>query len=71
MTDAIAHQMQFFVYAHLPEHLQGASKPFADLAADVCEQSNNPETAEALRFLKMAKDAAVRAVLVEGRKADG
>jgi hypothetical protein len=56
--------MQFFAYTHLPMHLQAASKPFCDLAADV-ERTlpRNPERTVALRKLLEAKDAAVRAVL--------
>ena len=52
----------FFAYDHLPAHLQGLSKPFGDLAAElvsklpVCE-----ETTVMLRKLLEAKDCAVRA----------
>lgn len=57
--------MQFFGYAHLPEHLQASSKPFGDLAQWIV--STLPRSAErtvALRKLLEAKDAAVRAKLV-------
>jgi ferritin-like protein len=56
--------MQFFAYAHLPAHLQGASKPFADLAAQLDQDlPGNPEKTTALRKLLEAKDCAVRARL--------
>lgn len=56
--------MQFFAYAHLPEHLQTVSKPFGDLA-QVIEDTlpTNPEKTTALRKLLEAKDCAVRALL--------
>ena len=58
------HIMQFFEYAHLPEHLQAVSKPFCDLAEDVVATlPRNPERTVALRKLLEAKDAAVRAKL--------
>lgn len=60
---AIAAIMQFFAYAHLPEHLQAVSKPFCELAEHVADGPNNAETTVALRKLLEAKDAAVRAVL--------
>lgn len=56
--------MQFFVYAHLPEHLQKVSKPFGELAKSMDKTlPNNPEKSTALRKLLEAKDCAVRAVL--------
>lgn len=56
--------MQFFAYAHLPQHLQAHSKPFADLADQIVETlPRNPERTTALRKLLEAKDAAVRARL--------
>jgi len=61
----IAHVLQFFAYAHLPERLQAISKPFAELANQVVGQSSNQETTIALRKLLEAKDAAVRAVLAK------
>lgn len=58
--------MQFFGYAHLPEHLQGTSKPFYDLAvALVVSLPKNPERTTALRKLLEAKDCAVRAKLAK------
>jgi hypothetical protein len=54
--------LQFFVYEHLPEKLQKASKPFGELANFiVAEIPRNPERTVALRKLLEAKDAAVRA----------
>lgn len=53
--------MQFFTYAHLPPHLQSASKPFYDLAHVILCLPNNAERSVALRKLLEAKDAAVRA----------
>lgn len=56
--------MQFFAYAHLPEHLQVISKPFGELAEQiVATLPRNPERTVALRKLLEAKDAAVRAKL--------
>ena len=64
MTDRM---MQFFEFAHLPEHLQVVSKPFCELAARWCETvPSNPERTVALRKLLEAKDCAVRAVLFKG-----
>ena len=57
------HIMQFFAYQHLPEHLQAASKPFADLAQQIQQIAASPERTVALRKLLESKDAAVRAVL--------
>lgn len=56
--------LQFFAYEHLPEHLQAASKPFADLAHIIVNTlPSNPERTVALRKLLEAKDCAVRALL--------
>jgi hypothetical protein len=56
--------LQFFVYEHLPAHLQEHSKPFADLAHKLVETlPSNPERTVALRKLLEAKDCAVRARL--------
>lgn len=57
-TDAI---LRYFHYAHLPAALQGASKPFCDLARHIVETlPRNAERTVALRKLLEAKDAAVR-----------
>jgi hypothetical protein len=56
--------LQFFVYEHLPPHLQDASKPFCELARSVVEKyPSNPERTVTLRKLLEAKDAAVRTLL--------
>lgn len=58
--------MQFFAYAHLPEHLQTISKPFGDLAQSIMDTlPKNPERTVALRKLLEAKDCAVRAKLAK------
>ena len=56
--------LQFFKYDHLPEKLQGVSRPFCELAARMAE--NLPPGAEVsagLRKLLEAKDCAVRAMV--------
>lgn len=59
--------MQFFAYAHLPAHLQEASKPFGELAKTLDDTlPSNPEKTTALRKLLEAKDCAVRARLFKG-----
>lgn len=56
--------LQFFEYAHLPEHLREVSKPFGDLANMIAETlPSNPERTVALQKLLEAKDCAVRARL--------
>lgn len=56
--------MQFFSYAHLPEHLQKVSKPFCDMAKEIDDTlPDNPEKSTSLRKLLESKDCAVRAVL--------
>lgn len=55
--------LQFFEYAHLPAHLQAASKPFCELAYSIMDLPRNPERTVALRKLLEAKDCAVRALL--------
>ncbi len=56
--------LQFFVYEHLPQHLQGVSAPFCLLAREIVETlPMNPERTVALRKLLEAKDCAVRALL--------
>lgn len=63
MHPATAGILQFFVYEHLPPHLQEVSRPFAELAHKVANGPSNAEATVALRKLLEAKDAAVRAVL--------
>ncbi len=56
--------LQFFEFAHLPPHLQEISKPFGELAQQIC--ANLPANAErtaGLRKLLEAKDCIVRAKL--------
>ena len=58
------YMMQFFEYAHLPQHLQKVSKPFGDLAKELhAALPDNPETSACLRKLLEAKDCAVRSLL--------
>lgn len=58
--------LRFFRFEHLPAHLQERSKPFALLAATLCETlPRNAERSVALRKLLESKDAAVRAALPE------
>ena len=60
------HIMQFFAFAHLPDHLQEVSRPFCTTAEWVEKNiPRNPERTVALRKLLEAKDAAVRAVVAE------
>jgi hypothetical protein len=56
--------LQFFAFAHLPEHLKKVSEPFAHLALHLSiALPRNPERTVALRKLLEAKDCAVRAKL--------
>lgn len=56
--------LSFFVWEHLPEHLQKASKPFGELAHQLVEDMpDSPELTVCLRKLLEAKDCAVRAQL--------
>lgn len=49
-----------FEYEHLPEHLQGVSQPFHDLAAQMVSLLPvDPELMACLRKLREAKDCAV------------
>jgi hypothetical protein len=59
-----AYLLQFFAWAHLPEHLQEISKPFGKLAEALdASLPDNPEKTVAIRKLLESKDCAVRAVL--------
>lgn len=54
--------LRYFHYSHLPSKLQGASRPFCELALRlVTTLPRNAERTVALRKLLEAKDAAVRA----------
>jgi len=59
------HILQFFVFDHLPAHLQAVSEPFSKMADMVMTLPRNPERTVALRRLLEAKDAAVRAALAK------
>lgn len=61
--------MQFFSYEHLPDNLRMISKPFYELARDMCRLlPRNPERTVMLRNLLQAKDCAVRAYLYKEPK---
>lgn len=62
---AVTQLLKFFVYSHLPTHLQEVSKPFSELAEVVARLPQNAETTTALRKLLEAKDCAVRALLAD------
>jgi len=56
--------LQFFEYAHLPQHLQAVSKPFCDLAHQIAATyPANPERTAGLRKLLEAKDCIVRSAI--------
>ena len=62
--DGIAPAPRAFEYSHLPEKLQPVSSRFGELAKFVAEKlPPNEERAWVLRYLLLAKDAAVRAEL--------
>ena len=59
--------IKYFHYSHLPEHLQGVSKPFFNLAYDI--DNSCPDGAEkdaGLRKLLEAKDCIVRSSMEKG-----
>lgn len=56
--------MQYFAYAHLPEHLKAVSQPIGELAEKMDrELPNGAEKSAGLRKLLEAKDCLVRAAL--------
>lgn len=58
--------LQFFRYAHLPDHLQPISAIYAEAAIRTVERvPRNAERTVALRDLLRAKDGAVRAALYQ------
>ena len=58
--------MQFFKWEHLPLHLQEVSRPFGEMAEQIClTLPRNAERTVALRKLLESKDAAVRARLAQ------
>lgn len=64
MAEQKDRMLQFFVYEHLPPHLQAVSRPFGELAQQIVETlPSNAERTVALRKLLEAKDCAVRALL--------
>jgi hypothetical protein len=64
--------MQYFAYQHLRNDLQPVSKVFGDVAEWVVETLPRcEERSVALRKLLEAKDAAVRAALVEAEEPVG
>lgn len=67
MLETEDRMLQWFKYAHLPEHLQEISRPFHELATRIVETvPAGPERTVALRKLLEAKDAGVRAVVCPG-----
>lgn len=64
MHPSTEHIMQFFAFAHLPEHLQDISKSCHLLAEDMVKQCpENAELTAGLRKLLEAKDCFVRAAV--------
>lgn len=64
MSETVEPILQFFTFAHLPDHLQVVSQPFCELANDIATNlPRNSERTMALRKLLESKDAAVRAKL--------
>ncbi len=56
--------LKYFKYDHLPERLQGISRPFGDMAVWMVENLPDcAQKAEGLQRLLEAKDCAVRAAL--------
>ena len=59
--------LQFFAFAHLPEHLQAISAPFgAQAARIVVTLPRNPERTVALRKLLEAKNYTIHAAIWKG-----
>jgi hypothetical protein len=56
--------LQYFVYKHLPPHLQAISKPIVDLALQMdIDLPNGMEKDAGMRKLLEAQDCLVRAML--------
>ncbi len=67
MHPSTEHLLQFFVFMHLPEHLQAVAAPCRTLAIDMVENlPEGPELTAGLRKLLEAKDCFVRAKLAKG-----
>lgn len=63
--------LQHFTWKHLPEHLQAVSRPFGELAQQLARDlPADPEATVALRKLLEAKDAAVRAAVVDAQQTE-
>lgn len=63
--------MQYFVYDHLPQHLQDVSRPFFEVAQALNETLPDCEEKRVgLRKLLEAKDCMVRAALYEAPEYD-
>ncbi|MEM6838155.1 MAG: hypothetical protein AAF609_15030 [Cyanobacteria bacterium P01_C01_bin.120] len=61
---------KYFVYAHLPEHLQVISRPLAELAATMDQVlPDGAEKSAGMRKLLEAKDCFVRAALDKNENA--
>src|SRR5258708_435121 len=66
MHPASARLLRYFRYEHLPPALQVISKPCCELAHLMAETlPDDPEVTASLRFLLIAKDGFVRALLPE------
>jgi hypothetical protein len=64
--------LQFFEFSHLPAKLQIISSPFCNMAHQIVAiLPRNPERTVALRKLLEAKDAAVRASIMEVKPSVG
>lgn len=61
---AVLEVLQYFAWAHLPEHLQAFSAPIGRLALSMVEHYEDvPELTRGLHSLLEAKDCFVRAAL--------
>lgn len=62
------HLLRLFASDHLPPHLQQVSAPVGGLAFDMaCMLPDGPELSFALRQLLLAKDALVRARVLQAQ----
>ena len=60
------YMMNLFAYKHLPEHLQAVSQTFRILAISIWDNCPPGENRDiSLRLLVQAKDAAVRAKVMD------
>ena len=68
---ATAHLLQYFEYAHLPEHLQEVSRPCGEMADRMVNAlPDGPELTTGLRKLLEAKDCFVRTAVDKARAGD-